>query len=626
MRSHVWGRVASPIILLGILIGNLVFLRSPTVMAQIVALSGQKLTPLKLGQVQVGGEFARRIDITTNNNLLVLDCEQEFLQPFRAKDRRDGYIGLGKLIDSAVRLAADTDKQEVLAFKDHLVAETIKCQLPDGYIGMLEPSSRMTGMWDIAEMSYVMYGLISDYRFFDNQASLQAAQRLADYVISNWEVLPDNWQEEVDVATDVAVVGLEESLLCLYEDTGEQRYLDFCLQQRALPEWDLGIVIGRRALIKGHVYGYFARCMAQLELDGLQPDRSLLAQTERGVDFLTHKNGATITGASGQWEIWTDDQDGRCSLGETCATTYEIRVYESLLQLEGRSTYGDLMERTIYNSLFAAQSPDGRQIRYYTPFEGDRVYYPDDTYCCPGNYRRIVADLPSFVYYRSDSGVTVNLYTTSTAQLKLKGQCGLTISQETDYPSSGRVTITVTPDVPVEFPVALRIPAWCQSAKIKVNSDPPLKVPSGSSFFTVDRLWQPGDQIVLDMPMPWRFVRGRRRQAGRIAVMRGPVVFCLNPQQNPELATWDGADLGRIVILPETTEEPVPDASVRPQGVACRIRAFTPGYAVKDPDLTLLLTEFADPAGKAIYFRTPDLSVAVDDELFCSDAASAAGR
>ena len=115
----------------------------------------------------------------------------------------------------------------------------------------------------------------------------------------------------------------------------------------------------------------------------------------------------------------------------------------------------------------------------------------------------------------------------------------------------------------------------------------------------------------------------RKRQAGRAAVMRGPLVFCLNPAQNDRLAAQDGADLGRITLDPESLAEPLADDSVRPDGIACPVRAWKPGYAVQRPgDLSLRLSEFADPGGKAIYFRLQNLDVAVEDELLHGDKTS----
>ena len=123
------------------------------------------------------------------------------------------------------------------------------------------------------------------------------------------------------------------------------------------------------------------------------------------------------------------------------------------------------MERSIFNALFAAQSPDGRRIRYYTPFECSRAYFPGDTYCCPNNYRRIISELPTMIYYRAPHELTVNLYTASTAKVDLGGGLSVTVQQETDYPSSGRVLLKVDPSQPAEFSLRLRIPRWCQRSQ-----------------------------------------------------------------------------------------------------------------------------------------------------------------
>ncbi len=380
-------------------------------------LADDVFSPIELGQVKVGGEIGRRIDITIENNLLALNADKDFLPPFSAKTQTSGYIGLGKLIDATVRFAAYTRDDKVLALKRHLVTSVIESQEPDGYIGMLAADHRMRGMWDVHEMAYLIYALAADYQYFEEQQSLTSARKAADYILDHWADLSADWDEQTGIATHVSVTGLERAMLTLHRLRGDRRYLDFCLQQRALPAWDLGIVIGRRPLIEGHIYAYLCRCLAQLELYRDMPDERLLSPTHRAIDFLTQGDGMTITGGCGQWEIWTDDQDGRGELGETCATAYQLRVYDNLLRLKGDSYYGDLMERTIYNALFAAQSPDGRQIRYYSPFEGPRVYHPGDTYCCPCNYRRIIAELPSMVYYRDDQGIAVNLYTTVASRM-----------------------------------------------------------------------------------------------------------------------------------------------------------------------------------------------------------------
>ena len=582
------------------------------------AVSGaDALVPLDLRDVKVGGEIGRRIDTTITNNLLMIDVDRDFLAPFqKSRQAGDGYVGLGKLIDSVVRLAAYSGNERLLALKKHLIEETIRAQEADGYIGIMKPESRMRALWDIHEMGYIVYGLLSDYRFFNEKPSLEAARRLADYIVKHWADLPPDWDRATHIATHVSVTGLERTMLALYATTGERRYLDFVVRTRDLASWDLGIVVGRREGIEGHVYAYMARCLAQLELYRRQPDDRLLAHSLRALDFMTAGNGLAISGGEGQWEIWTNDQDGRGELGETCATAYQIRVYDSILRLQGASRLGDLMERTIFNALFAAQSPDGRHLRYFSPLEGPRQYHPTDTYCCPCNYRRIIAELPQMIYYRAGEGTAVNLYTPSEASLRLSDGLVVKLRQETAYPSDGRVTVYVNPSRPATFPVQFRIPTWTDKATASVNGQAVSNPPKAGSFFTIKQNWKAGDRVELNFPMTWRFVRGRQRQTGRVAVMRGPLVYGLAPVQDANLAHRDGADLGRIVLLPATIRGPIVDETVRSGGTACQIQASSEGFSMGDHgNLTLKLTEFPDPAIRCVYFRVPDLSISVRDEL-----------
>jgi uncharacterized protein len=583
------------------------------------ATAADVLTPLDLRQVKVGGEIGRRIDVTVANNLLVLNTEKDFLTPFRTRTANEGYVGLGKLLDSAVRFAMYTNNAKVVALKKHLVEETIKTQAPDGYIGMMSAPSRMWSLWDIHEMGYIILGLTSDYHFCGEQRSLEAARRLTDYILGRWSTMPTDWERQTRDSTHVLVTGLERTMITLHRETGDNRYLAFCTRQRALPEWDLGIILGRRDGNYGHVYAYLARCLAQLDLYRLQPQQRLLWPTKRAMQFMTAQDGMTISGAVGEWESWMDDQGGGKGLGETCATAYLLRCCDSLLRLEGSSRYGDLMERIIYNTLFAAQSPDGRQIRYYTPLEGTRTYHQADTYCCPCNYRRIITELPAMVYYQSKAGLMINLYTPSEAKIDFDGGVSLKVRQETDYPSSGHVVIRLEPSQPTKFPLQLRIPRWCNKVVLTINGQPWQASMVPGEFLSIERQWTAGDQVTLDMPMTWRLVRGRKRQSGRAAVMRGPVVFCLNPAQNESLRKQDAGDLD-IMIDPNSLKDSPDAVAVRPGGMACQVIAGD-DLEVKgvSGNLSLRLTEFPDPEGKVTYFRLPDLSVAVPDELLSGD-------
>jgi DUF1680 family protein len=576
--------------------------------------AADELIPLSPGQVRAGGEIGRRVEITIRNNLLALDAEKDFLAPFQARNQRGGYIGLGKLLMAAARFAASTGDAAAVRFERDLASRVAALQEADGYLGLCAPASRVHALWDVHELGYLIAGLLDDYQYFQRARSLEAARKAADYLLAHWSEVPPDWGQRTGVATHVAVTGIERTLLALHRVTGEARYLNFVLHQRALAEWDFPIIIGRRAGIEGHIYAFLARSLAQLELHRLRPAPELLRTSDRALGFLTRQDGMAVTGAAGQWEIWTNDQDGRGALGETCATAYELRWLDSLLRLRGEARPGDLMERIIYNTLFAAQSPDGRRIRYYAPLEGPREYHPGDTYCCPGNYRRIIAELPEMIYYRWGNGLAVNLLTASEARLEAGGAL-LRVRQRTAYPSSGTVDLLLDPERPARFPLRVRIPAWAAGARALLNGEAAGEAAEAGQWLTLNRTWSTGDVLRLEFPLHPRMVRGRQRQAGRAAVLAGPLVLTLNPARDGALAGLDGADLGRYTIDPASLEL-LPDASVRPGGMAVRAGAWKPGHSlVAKPELHFVLTEFADPGGRAVYFRLRDPAQSSEDEL-----------
>jgi predicted amidohydrolase len=609
-------------------------------MAQEPAKTADKLRPLDYGQVEVGGEMGRRIKITVENSLLNLDIDGNFLKPFLEKQTKKGsYLGLGLLIDATVRFAAYTRDARVITLKRHLVGKLIAAQTADGYLGEFVPAQRIWGWIDIQELAYVMNGLLSDYHFFKEVGSLAAARKQADYILAHWDEKPNDWPAKWG-SLHMVTTGLDRFLFLLSEETGDARYRDFCITKLGVPKWNGKITLGRWGKYDGHVYGDLARYVAQLDWYRRQPDEALLVPTRRAVDFMLRGDGMVITGICGDWECWHNTQAGTINLAETCSTTYVLKMMDSLLRLNGDSVYGDVMERTIFNGLFSAQSPDGRRIRYFTAFDGPRRYWTGvadigrrstirqkqqptpaelaagDTYCCPNNYRRAISDLPALIYYRTSEGVAVNLFTESSATVELREGVRLAIKQQTDYPNSGNVKLHLEPSRPSEFPLQLRIPRWCSNAEIRVNGklvEGP--IPSGA-FFTLRETWKPGGQVELRLPMSWRLIKGRQSQVGRVAIVRGPMIYSLSPARHKEL---QGVDLRLLTLDPSSIEGPFPDSTVRPNGLACKVRAWRPGVAYPDAktDYQLVLTECPDPDGEAIYFGVPNPNAKefVADEL-----------
>ena len=588
-----------------------------------------KYDPIDFSKIKMEGELGRRIDVTINNNIKNLSIHKNFTSHFEHKKGPNvvgAFIGMGMLIDASVRFAAYSGDPEMVAIKDEIVGKIIDAQLDDGYSGFYKPERRLWNSkghadnWDIHEMAFIIDGLLSDYQYFGNRQALEAAVKTADFILERWHEMPDDYDAAVDM--HVLDTGIDWSMLRLYRLTGEKRFLNFSENMKSLYEWDTPITIGRRPGVSGHMFAYFAMCVAQMELYRLTGSEKLLTQTQNTMDFFLKDDGLTITGSAGIREIWANDQDGEGHLGETCATAYQLRVYESLLRLTGDSKYGDLIERTVFNGLFGAQSPEGDKIRYYTNFEGERHYYHVEYMCCPGNFRRIISELPAMVYYRTeDNGVAVNLYTASAVKILLQNNNEVTLKQITDYPSDGKVEVLIEPEKETVFPVQLRIPKWAKNAKIMVNAEVQQSEIVAGTFYTIERNWKRGDKITIDFPMNFRYVKGRKRNAGRIALMRGPIIFSLNLEKNPE-ATANGKrdynDLRRILLDPSTLSEVKSDDSVRPGGTAVYIsgwREENSGKADLKHEFKLKLTEFPDPGSQFIYFKIPDYSIQVEDEL-----------
>ena len=576
----------------------------------------EQLHPLRLTSDELGGEIGRRLDDLIYKNFMALDLEADFVAPFRERPPCEGvrYIGIGKVIDAGAMFAAYTGDPAVAARTDQAIAGIMATRDPDGYIGHMPKEadgSQNYRNWVLHDQEYLLLGLVHNYTYRGGGSSLQYARELADYILAT---APNAPKLEM-----VCTAGLPEAMLTLYECTGERRYLRFAAEHRhgystseiecaSLRDWHQ--TYERREV--SHVYVNLARCCAQLMLHRHEPDERLLAMSRHVMHELVGNDpgGLLITGSTSDDEHFSRDQNGAGKIGESCVTAYLIRWLDLLMRLEGDLGYGDWIERAIYNGLFAAQGPTGRRLRYFTPFTGERAYFDRDGYCCPGNYRRIVAELPQMVYYRTTDGLAVSLYTPSQTTIDLSDDVSVTIAQQTDYPNSGLVEIPVTASEPREFPLRLRIPRWCPNATVAVNGEQATPVTARNGAHEIRRVWAPGDRVVLDMPMAWRLVRGRGIQEGRAALMRGPVLYCIGTREDADIAP--DANTARDFVVDSTSlRDPGPDVEMRPEGLKAVAMARTGSGSATE----VTFTEFIDPTGIATYFRVPHDAPTLPDEL-----------
>jgi len=537
--------------------------------------------------VKVDGEIGRRIDLVLNTNIPKIDFENDFLEHYRNKSVkpmvRDGFVGIGMLLDAIVGLAYYSQDLEMIELKKYLTEELLITQEADGYIGIFAEEMRQTG-WDTHEGAYIILALTNDYIFFNEEKSLNAAKKYAEYLISR------KVQQ---------MCGLDEAFLRLFNATKDRKYVDYCIHEFRLPEFHFNRLQQSR-----HVYGHMERALMQLKLYEIEPDEKLLYKPHVAVEFLVNLDALDIIGGSGMWEHFNTSHEGHDCNAETCATAYIIWLMSALLKTEGNSFYGDIMERSIYNALFAAFSPTGDSIRYFTDYESAKEYYPDDYFCCPNNFRRIISDLPKLIYYLFDEGIAVNLYNRSSASFEIDNQ-KVVIMQDTDYPSSGDVIISLDMEKECEFELRLRIPLWCKNPSILVNDSEPRGKPESGTFYTLSRKWQKGDEIQLSLPMEYRFIKGRGHQWEKVALMRGPVVYGISHKTNPFVTEKQD-----LTIDPNMIRGPEKDESFRPGGLKC-----TALVAGKNK-LEITFTEFIDPSGIKTFFFLPEgAGLVEEDEL-----------
>src|SRR5205814_5434355 len=173
----------------------------------------------------------------------------------------------------------------------------------------------------------------------------------------------------------------------------------------------------------------------------------------------------------------------------------------------------------------------------FDPSTGDKIRNPwYDVTCCPPNLERTFGSLPGYFYSTSGDGIYAHLYDNSELNWHLEDGTGLKVTQKTNYPWDGAVEITVSPAKVSEFSVYLRVPGWSAGTQVSVNG----KAVSGAApgqYLAVRRRWAAGDIVKVKFGMMPQVIEANPRVVddyGRVAVQRGPLVYCLEQLDQPE--------------------------------------------------------------------------------------------
>ena len=409
---------------------------------------------------------------------------------------------------------------------------------------------------------HFMEAAIAYYEATGKDRFLKAVCKYADYIERVFKT------EKSASFTTPGHPELELALMKLYKATGEKRYAElakyFIDEHGKHPEesdfikgWcnkyynQDDMPIRDRKTAEGHsVRALYLMCGAA-DVAAEYGDDELKKACERFFDNVVNKR-MYITGGVGSsniGEAFTVDYDlpNRTAYAETCAAIALALFANRMLRFGADAKYADAVEKAIYNGVMSGVSMDGRSFFYENPLEIDPDFNNVNTStvqkqrfpitqrlevfgcsCCPPNIIRFVASVAGFIYGIDGETLYVHQYMDSKTESD-----GIKIIQKTEYPKNGRVTVKCDGDKKY---IAFRIPGWCKS--FTVSRDYVLK--NGYAYVSLNG----SDEIEIEFDMPVRLVAANRRvhsDAGRVAVMRGPVVYCAEGVDN-------GADIKSVSV------------------------------------------------------------------------------
>ena len=455
---------------------------------------------------------------------------------------------------------------------DSLIALIAAAQEPDGYlytartINPLHPHpwSGLQRWENVEKLSHELYNsghlfqaAAANYLATGDSALLKVAIKNADLLCRTF-----GWGKLEKYPGHPEV---ELGLVSLYRVTHDPRYLQlakFFLDVRGpggstYEQAQQKVVDQRKAV--GHAVraGYLYSAMADVSaLTGdtayVHADRYIWNDIVYTQLYVTGGVGATSNGeAFGQpYEL-----PNLTAYNETCASIANVYFNQRMFLTTGDAVYYDVLERTLYNALLDGLSLRGNAFFYPNPLASMGGYARSPWFgcsCCPTNLARFIPVVGGYFYATRGHDIYVNLYGANEASIRLEDQL-VHVHEETNYPWSGDIQIMLEPEHTGVFTLRLRIPGWAMNRP--VPSDLYTFANSSSAqyaiqlngqsihpviengYAVINRTWKKGDQITLHLPMDVHVVEANphvKADVGRIALQRGPLVYCLEWPDNPD--------------------------------------------------------------------------------------------
>src|SRR5690242_8766759 len=414
---------------------------------------------------------------------------------------------------------------------------------------------------ELYDIGHLIQGGIAYYRGTGDATMLDSSRRFVDdFLQPNFGPGPDK------KAIFSGHPEIEMALIEMYRTTGSKNYLQlagYILQgddrikvpKEAYVYHFCGKPFTSRTHLEGHaVRAMYACCGATdyyLETGDQTYWKTLNTLWEDLVGTQMYVTGGV--GARSDGEAFGDAYElpNFTAYGESCAAIGNMMWNWRMLMATGEAKYADVIERALYNGINSGMSLDGTLYCYrnplgFDPSSGDKIRNPwYDTTCCPPNLERTFASLPGYFYSTSTDGLYVHLYDNSMLDWHIENGTALRVQQKTNYPWKDAADITITPEKPVEFTLYLRIPGWADGAEVSVNG----KLMGGATpgqYLPIQRLWAAGDSVRLQFDVRAQVLEANARVTednGRVAVQRGPVLYCLEEIDQPSGSTLADAAL-----------------------------------------------------------------------------------
>ena len=479
-----------------------------------------------------------------------------------------------KTIEGASYILQTYPDKKLVQYIDSVLDVIASAQEPDGYLytsrtqnpqhphewaGDKRWSKEEDLSHELYNLGHMVEGAIAHYQATGSRKFLDIAIRYADCVCR--EVGPNQGQACVVPGHQIA----EMALAKLYLVTGEKKYLDeakFFLDYRGKTTITHDYSQAHKPVIEqdeavGHAVRAAYMYAGMADVAALTGDKDYIKAIDAIWDNIVSKKlyitggiGATSNGEAFGKNYELPNMSAYC---ETCAAIGNVYVNYRLFLLHGDSKYYDVLERTLYNGLISGVSLEGNGFFYPNPLESMGQHQRQPWFgcaCCPSNICRFIPSLPGYIYAVKDKNVYVNLFLSNKSNLTVAGK-KVALSQTTEYPWNGDITVNVDQNAAGQFAMKIRIPGWVRNQVVPSNlyqytdgkrlgytvtvNGSVVGAISADGYYTIDRRWKKGDKVQIHFDMEARTVRANNKveaDRGMVSIERGPIVYCAEHPDN----------------------------------------------------------------------------------------------